>query len=73
MLNDCGKTVAFRCSFTEYKSVEIWLRYEHFSNFPNSKIIAGMLKNLAVHHLSTFPLCMGSIIVAATSATLDFA
>ena len=25
---------------TEYKSVEIWLRYKHFSDFPNSKIIA---------------------------------
>ena len=33
--------------FTEYKSVEIWLKYKHFSDFPNSKIIAGMLKNLA--------------------------
>ena len=36
--------------FTECKSVEIWLRYKHFSNFPNSKIIAGMLKNLAAHY-----------------------
>ena len=31
-------------SFTEYKSIDIWLRYKDFSDFPNSKIIAGMLK-----------------------------
>ena len=36
--------------FTEYKSIDIWLRYKDFSDFPNSKIIAGMLGNLAVHH-----------------------
>ena len=36
--------------FTEYKSVEILLSYKHFSDFLNSKIVAGMLKNLAAHH-----------------------
>ena len=57
VLNNWGKTEAFRCFFTEYKSVEIWLRYKHFGDFPKSKILAGMLKNLAAHHKCTFPLC----------------
>ena len=45
------------CFFTEYKSVEIWLRCKYFSDFPNSKIIAVMLKNLAALYQCTFPLC----------------
>ena len=33
VLHNWGKTEAFRCFFTEYKSIEIWLRYKHFSDF----------------------------------------
>ena len=35
--------------FTENKSVVFWLRYKHFSDLPNSKIFAGILKSLANH------------------------
>ena len=62
VLKNWGKTEAFRCFFTECKSIEIWLRYKHFSDFPNSKIIAEMLKNLAAHHWCTFPFCNGDTI-----------
>ena len=47
VLQNWGKTEAFRCFLRKWKSVKNWLRYKQFSDFPNSKIFAGMLKKLA--------------------------
>ena len=47
VLKNWGKTEAFRCFLRKWKSVKNWLRYKQFSDFPNSKIFAGMLKKLA--------------------------
>ena len=57
VLNNWGKTEAKWRFFTEFKSIEIWLSYKQKCDFPNSKIFAEMLKNLAAHHYYTFPLC----------------
>ena len=67
MLKNWGKTEAFRCFFTECKSVEIWLRYKHFSDPPNSKIIAGMLKNLAAHFYHCAVACRRRVIPFSVS------
>ena len=47
VLQNWGKTEAFRCFLRKWKSIKNWLRYKQFSDFPNSKIFAGMLKKLA--------------------------
>ena len=47
--NNWGKTEAKWRFFTEFKSIEIWLSYKQKCDFPNSKIFAEMLKNLAAH------------------------
>ena len=49
VLNNWGKTEAKWPFFTEFKSIEIWLSYKQKCDFPNSKIFAEMLKNLAAH------------------------
>ena len=67
VLRNWGKTEAFRCFFTECKSVEIWLRYKHFSDPPNSKIIAGMLKNLAAHFCHCAVACRRRVIPFSVS------
>ena len=54
VLQNWGKTEAFRCFLRKWKSVKNWLRYKQFSDFPNSKIFAGMLKKTG---RATFPLC----------------
>ena len=67
VLKNWGKTEAFRCFFTECKFVEIWLRYKHFSDPPNSKIIAGMLKNLAAHFCHCAVACRRRVIPFSVS------